>query len=462
MGWSWAPVIAHSISQILLRRMTAAFRTAGVNIVASCVYIDNMIVALQDQADTEPILTIMKEVCANAGAVIKPSSIETGTSVDWRGLTLDATEHRYRLKDAFVNKIRAAWNEAKEVRGHPRLSWSAAIPLLSCIIYATYARDYPLGTIVSTMRWVVRLSSLLEKDAARITTTTLTFPAAVAADIDRTISSAPDWSSLRLCITQKARAFGQSDAAGAEDRTALAAYAYHAPTEMRLKVWQPSATADIFQREFDAMMSGMRSADPAGIFQWTWITDNTRSLHQLRKTWAAEWHVNEALLWFHGGAARVSESASIAYTPSRLMLMDAFTRAGEPREETAAACTVEGHAGTDCAEFDAWIRSFVPHQIPEVAQRLRAIRFSMLDERVRFEADSVPSSLRTVERKGPPLGGEQTGLKSAVGQVKRGGQAAGPAGEIAEAVGESISKVGVSSSPAGADGTGAGGGQPTL
>ena len=62
----------------------------------------------------------------------------------------------------------------------------------------------------------------------------------------------------------------------------------------------------------------------------------------------------------------------------------------------------------------------------------------MPDDKRRFEADSVPSSLRTVERKGSPLGGEQTGLRSAAGQIKRGGQAAGPAGEIAEAAGESI------------------------
>ena len=101
----------------------------------------------------------------------------------------------------------------------------------------------------------MRLSSLLEKDAARITTTTFTFPAAVVADTDRTISQ---------CSAELVFATSMPHPEGASLRAigrrwGGGPYGFGG---VRLKVWQPSATTDIFHREFDAMMAGMRSADP--------------------------------------------------------------------------------------------------------------------------------------------------------------------------------------------------------
>ena len=159
MGWAWAPVVAQAVTDILVRRILCLLPGRGLDVVVACTYVDNIVLALPVGVLPEVILAVIQEVCAAAGAVIKPSSIEVGTSVDWHGLTLDVSLGRFRLKDAFVSKLRLAVERARTQAPRPTLLWSEMIPLLSCVIYATYAVGRPLASIVNVMRWVVRLTS---------------------------------------------------------------------------------------------------------------------------------------------------------------------------------------------------------------------------------------------------------------------------------------------------------------
>jgi hypothetical protein len=321
MGWAWAPVVAQSVTDILVRRVLAALSGRGLAVVASCSYVDNIVLALPEESEPDSVLAVVREVCASAGAVIKPSSIEMGSTVDWRGLTLDVSRRRLRLKPAFVEKLRTAVERARAHSARPTLSWSEMIPLLSCVIYATYAVGKPLASIVNVMRWVVRLSST----CARVTSPeslnalmriSLTPPAGAWAEIEASVASSEEWYEVCEQVEDAPAAFGQSDAAGSETALSLSAFAFHNSETMRLSVWQPPTLQDIFHREFEAMVRGMTSGNEPCQHRWCWLTDNTRSIYQLRKTWAAEWFVNEAVEHWH--ALQRRSRSTVAYFPRDL------------------------------------------------------------------------------------------------------------------------------------------------
>jgi hypothetical protein len=175
--------------------------------------------------------------------------------------------------------------------------------------------------------------------------------------------------------------------------------------------YQYGRNQDIFHREFEAMMRGIAEGNESCQHRWYWLTDNTRSIYQLRKTWAAEWFLNEAVERWH--ALQRRNRSTIAYVPSRSMLLDAFTRAGVPREERAPACHLPGHAGTACPEFTVWVQSFVPSAAIPVdgLSGFRTVRYALAESRIRFSEHAPPAALQPTQKRWPPDGAGRSAMR---------------------------------------------------
>jgi len=378
MGFTWAPVVAHAVTTWLGRRVVARATAAGLSIRTSAAYIDNLIFAVADPAHAPPLVALIRRVAAEVGAVIKPSSVEVGATVEWRGLSLSAISHTAWLKPAFVGKVDGAIAALCARRGTaPLLELVAAA---SCLLYASYVRAWPFARLHTTLDWLSRVTSGLSTDSAPTAST----PAVPTVDWQR-VQTLPRvllaewshvWAALQTAFAPglspvrppgAPRAIGVSDAALAPGRRTTRAWAFHSPVEMRLEV-RLAESAVIAVEELHAMADGLRCLNatrPAGATWWTtWRGDNMCALQATLRSWSPHPELNPLVdsIW----SGQQPASLALAYQTTRSIIMDAYTRddavhllpGGRPFTRCGPPCAQ--HPGTYCPEFVAWLTSLAP------------------------------------------------------------------------------------------------------
>jgi hypothetical protein len=396
MGFAWAPVIAQSVATAFTR---VVVRDVLPEVVVYCqhVYIDNIIFGVKTAADAERVKSKCEEVAAKWGIVIKSSSWEVGPSVTWRGVVVDAARGQARLVDRFVLKVQEAVAAAQKVAWDLRIS--DTIPIISCLIYATYVRDMPLASLVEPLRLLSRLAASLQKDDIDPAHRQRWSRAAAMKAEEMAKSLGEWWTPLRRGAGKEhPRLTGISDAAGpSEDGTSRCwAYAYHSQDRMVLHVEDIGDEKDIFTLELKAMIEGVIDAGepdtsdgPSGSLHWS--CDNLRALFVLNRGWSALWSANQMLMSWHDKVKTKYDTISAAYVQSACNVVDPFTRATQPGRREAPACPT--HPGTDCPEFFQFLEESQKELCAPGRPVRRVIRWATSAERVIFAEDMPPAAM---------------------------------------------------------------------
>ena len=349
MGFSWAPAVAQAVSRTFVAEVIRRLAAEGINVTSSSVYIDNCRVLLSQAAHVPRARAIVEALAGEWNTIIKPSSWETGTSFEWRGLVTDLSTHTYKFKDSFIAKIRAAIAAADDAKWE--LSKTDTFALISCIIYTMWVREEPLAHIIDAMRCLSRRAGDGQppEHVARV-------PKAAAEQISRVAATLAD---PRPMPTRKSRdpsrvCVGASDAAGpADDGSSRArAFAFHSSSRMVIQV-APISDGDIFIEELRAMTEGVcEAAKDASVVDWG--CDNLRALYTVDRGWSAMWTANEQIARLTTCIRDLARS-NMSYVPSRSNPLDRFTRdiRPEPFVKQAPACAE--HPGTWCPCFAAWL-----------------------------------------------------------------------------------------------------------
>lgn len=410
MGFAWAPVIAQSVALAFARTVRNELEAKGIHVQCSFTYIDNVLFGIRNPAEAHHVRESCARVASRWGIVIKPSSWDVGAEVEWRGTRIDAAAGRARLVDKFVVKVRTA------IQAADRKGWALpvadTVPLISCLIYATYVRDRPLADIIEPLRMLSRLASSLNKgDITHASVQRWGRDAAAAAT---TIGDGlADWWIPRRRRAPGAqdsvapRVTGVSDAAGPSEsgESRCWAYAYHSHHQMVVHVESIGDNTDIFELELMAMAAGVLDAQgdvlgsapgaapsesgQEGLLHWS--CDNLRAIFVLDRGWSALWKVNATLAqWYHSVLPRYEE-IQVAYVQSAHNIVDVFTRAARPGRITAPACPK--HPGRECAEFLDFVgRAQVELGCTERAPR-RALTWATRSRVVTFAPDMPPSAM---------------------------------------------------------------------
>lgn len=348
MGFSWAPVIAQSTSEGILteiqRRIAATceFETSGF------VYIDNGILAISGATDLQLALdtveTVVRQVCQEAGAVIKDGSVTKGPLVEWIGLELDASFSSYRLKPAFVEKF-AGLVSATSPTGSTVRQWYS---VLSSTVYAYWVTQQPLARIAPVIRWMGDLGATVETEH-------LSWGSLVEGPTPYTLESL---TSARERIVQNAwhvlpPQFGQLPlaAVGVSDASTEArAYAFHTAGRM-VAIATPAPSPDIFRSELVAMIEGMEHLldEVPSRSSIEWHGDNSGGICCLRRGLSRRWDVNGMILRHWERRMGQGVAASIQYVPTAENLVDQLTRGVSGLRWERTACPL--HPSTLCPEF---------------------------------------------------------------------------------------------------------------
>lgn len=380
MGWTWAPVAAHAATCILSRRAMKALPPAvQAELLAVRVYIDNIIFAVADISACDRVLATLRRTCREAGAVIKPSSIEAGRRAEWRGLTLTAGPMpSYRVAEAFAAKMRAAMPPPT---APPPVAGDLLV-LCACAAYVAAAAVRPLAAIPAVMTALVWCGTVLgpalgdpSLDMAhclRTQSPPAIWGVALAADLVTVLAWVGATHAPPTGAKGAPRAFGVSDAAGGPD--GMAAYAVHTPHRMVLSIWA-ACDAPIADSELDALVRGTATAVEDGAGPVHWHSDNMIAVWAARApSWDTSASRNRAVarLAALGRDGAGTTAGSVAYVPTDRILMDAATRGTTAIDLTRPAC--RDHAGCACPCFEAWLRAHLPPDRVG-ARRLRTTSF---------------------------------------------------------------------------------------
>lgn len=381
MGWTWAPVAAHAATCILARRTMMALPSATrAALVAVRVYVDNVIFAVAEIVACDMVLATLRRICREAGAVIKPSSVESGRSAEWRGLVLSVgASPSYRVAPAFVAKLREAVPGAMA----PAPAAGDLLVLCACAAYVAAAAVRPLAEIPSVMEalvWCgVTLGPFMSGSPADIVPHLRSpcpgsiWSVALIADLARVVAWAREVHVPPIGLPQAPRAFGVSDAAG-WGGGGMAAFAVHTPRRMVVSIWHVG-DAPIANSELDALLRGVEAAVSDGAGPVDWQSDNMIAVWAARApTWDTSLPRNLAVarLANLGREGRGTTAGSVGYVPTDRILMDAATRGTLPGKFSRPACA--SHPGSSCLCFEAWVCSLLP-AVEVGARRMRTIAF---------------------------------------------------------------------------------------
>jgi hypothetical protein len=362
MGFSWAPVVAQAITSVITRE--ACKRFVPRRVVYASAYIDNVAVALSSAEDAEEWHRTFMTVANETGAVVKPSSIEQGISIEWRGLALDLLTRTATLKLPFVHRLSSATALLKTapLSTVPRqVPFKTAVSALAFVIYATMARMRPLGIIHNSMKWLAKLSSL-----SFVTQPAVSAPRQVLLELDQVVADAANPITLaefsypyrpaHMIGRVLPHSCGVSDAAGGSG--AFRAWATHTTKGMTLRVEAAPPTIHIGCHEFRALAGGyLAGCASVGPSVWSWQGDNMGANHQASFfSWNQDPTENELMQRVF--VCRMSSPLSVSYCPTRYMLMDIFTRHGQPLFCVAPPCP--SHPGRFCQEFADFLWKHAP------------------------------------------------------------------------------------------------------
>ena len=154
MGWSWACVIAQS--------MTAAFARAvlldlgkGPQSIQFEFCIDNTGTAIIDEEiSAEDLLRSVRAVAKRTGVVIKPSSVETGDVIDWLCYTLNRAERTATFKTAYVERLHAAQSKVRNGFRKQQPTTHEVWSILGLLVISVYAAGWPFRLLRPIFIWM--------------------------------------------------------------------------------------------------------------------------------------------------------------------------------------------------------------------------------------------------------------------------------------------------------------------
>lgn len=361
MGWAWAPIIAQfsaeGMANCILSRLNFTLLTA----VHCLVYIDNIILALEEDAvgSVEAILSAIRKACEDAGAAIKPDSLRVASRVEWLGTEVDALSHQFRIKASFIEKLKKAIAETLP----PSEGVSVVLPIrtwfsiLSSIIFAVWTRQIDLCTCKGLTSLMSQLSEPIEEPKQWDSLWEMSPEKITLIRYWTNFVVANPWKPLPpQCRDLPQKGVGFSDASS--DKIA---WAWHGPERMSLSILQnPMKDKSIFFAEFEAMVQGQAelAQEIPREASYLWFADNTGALYISRHGLSKFVECNIALeRMFHLREERAI-AAKFIYIPSKINPADAPSRAQSTTMVTGPACQL--HPGEACSHFLEWVERNTP------------------------------------------------------------------------------------------------------
>ncbi len=356
MGWAWAPIIAQFAAEgvaAAIAQVLPELRTDGIIII----YIDNLILGLPEPlaSNQQHVFDAVKRVCDRLGAIIKAGSEFWGDVVEWLGLEVDCQRYVFRLKQAFVEKLKG-FQLSKVFSERPSRSIRWWYSLMSCIIYAFWNTT---GTLcfLSNVIWIMSHLGKLLREPGNNWDSEVEIPKPRQNELLSlflaTISN--EWRRLPLTMKDMTHhAVGFSDASNSG-----LAWAFHSEKTMVLKTWtSPSNGNDIFERELDAMIDGqtalIHTLPPLSGVRW--FGDNMGALFVSRREMSCLWKMNPKLESLHLLKQHFQVVVEFEFVDSANNIMDGPSRSSYSNLYEAPNCAV--HPGQFCSCFLAWIKSF--------------------------------------------------------------------------------------------------------
>ncbi|PJF34070.1 MAG: hypothetical protein CUN57_00500, partial [Phototrophicales bacterium] len=119
----------------------------GVDVIFCDTYIDNVLFVCRDMSAVRRVQERFKDVCARYGVTI--GTEQAGSRVEHRGLVLDFTHRRVRLKESFVRKV-------CEVHIPTAVTVRKLQKIVGRAVYASAVMDKPLAALFHTFKFLAR------------------------------------------------------------------------------------------------------------------------------------------------------------------------------------------------------------------------------------------------------------------------------------------------------------------
>ena len=151
MGWSWACVVAHTLTIGFSRAVLAELGDDARHVLATEYCIDNSIFALNDQLAPARVWGAVQRVAARMNIQLKESATEMGRSVDWLMYRLDAQTKTASFKPEYCERLQRVAKRARRGGGTTVAEvWSA----IGLAIYSLYAARRPMAVAAPLWRWL--------------------------------------------------------------------------------------------------------------------------------------------------------------------------------------------------------------------------------------------------------------------------------------------------------------------
>lgn len=258
MGWSWACTLAQAMTVAFARAVLQDLRASPDELIAEFC-IDNTIIATTtDTITTEAILASVRKVAERTGIRVKPSSVDSGTTVEWLMYQLDCTTRTATFKEAYRQRLLSAAAKIRNGfrRRDPTLleAWSVS----GLLIFTIYAAGQSLRPVRPLLEWLAAHAPPTQDRSAWLNRAPLPYPR-MQRELILHLAQAtaqppllPGGAPSAWCVT---------DAAGDGDRQSqqgLNAVVISTPSALRLEVYRCSSP-DIASRELCAQLRAFRS-----------------------------------------------------------------------------------------------------------------------------------------------------------------------------------------------------------
>jgi hypothetical protein len=125
MGWSWAPALAQRTSNVLVRDL------------GYC-WVDNFVVAGHSEEECNRKITELRKRFETANVKFADENLRPQTRIELLGMDLDLETKRYKMKDAWLQKL-----QEKQVR--PKMSLREIYEVVGSLLWQGYVRRIPLA-----------------------------------------------------------------------------------------------------------------------------------------------------------------------------------------------------------------------------------------------------------------------------------------------------------------------------
>ena len=288
MGWSWAPVLAQTVAEVIAAESLRRLSEDGVG---CFVYVDNVIFHVEGTecaaaARAVRLDVVFRSVCAEVGAVIKESASVLGSEVDWLGVMLRAGSRSVRFRTRFVEKIRVvAELVGSEERQALRVWWRA----IALAVRALWVARAPLAVIRDALRYVARSSVLLWRGQAAWGKQAILWRSA-RLQLLRVFAWLGDGGWFRVWEAEpRVLAIGVSDAAGAS--SGCGGYMFRCGRKVVVVRLPRTASEHINVLEHRALEAGVSHALrlTEGSGRIVWGGDNHAANAWGRASWSPDW-----------------------------------------------------------------------------------------------------------------------------------------------------------------------------